>query len=275
MSLRKTSSAWRNPCALDIAQLRRLREHVQVAAVCYRVGWKGIEFLLVQTRESRRWTFPKGGIEPGLSHAQAAALEAYEEAGVHGRMEETSFLQYVRRANGRKKSTDRTEVVRAHLCEVLWLEPPEEPGRNPTWFVPHAAKRRLRKNRPPEFVAEIERVLDRAVERIKLSYTPATASGDGLHKVRFEALDQIGMDTRFSPPAFSQHVRSLRYAAGHSRATELEIRAHLSKVLQFAPPLEFAQSRGLLGEPQNERTRRKSTSTAQRRNAAFPQPVDH
>src|SRR5512135_46693 len=79
----------------------RQRGSEQVAAVCYRVGRKGVEFLLVETRGGR-WTFPKGGAEPGLTHAQSAALEAFEEAGVHGRIEETAFTQYVRpkRAGG-------------------------------------------------------------------------------------------------------------------------------------------------------------------------------
>src|SRR5215467_11712748 len=85
-----------------LSQLRKMRNSVQVAAVCYRVNGKDIEFLLVQTGGGR-WTFPKGSAEPGLTHAQAAALEAFEEAGVHGRMEEASFARYARckRASGR------------------------------------------------------------------------------------------------------------------------------------------------------------------------------
>src|SRR6267143_4634979 len=79
-----------------LAHLRRMRGCEQVAAVCYRIRSGEVEFLLVQTRGGR-WTFPKGGAEPGLTHAQAAALEAFEEAGVHGRMEEASFAQYIRR----------------------------------------------------------------------------------------------------------------------------------------------------------------------------------
>src|SRR5262249_27106253 len=76
----------------QLSQLRRLRQCEQVAAVCYQVRRGGIEFLLVRTN-SGHWTFPKGSTEPGLTHAQAAALEAFEEAGVHGRMEEASFTQ--------------------------------------------------------------------------------------------------------------------------------------------------------------------------------------
>ena len=86
--------------------------------MCYRIRGGGIEFLLVQTRGGR-WTFPKGSVEPGLTHAQAAALEAYEEAGVHGRMEEASFTRYLRRKGGSSAAIELG--VSAHLCEVLRL----------------------------------------------------------------------------------------------------------------------------------------------------------
>jgi len=56
-------------------------------------GGRGIEFLLVQTRGGR-WIFPKGGVERGLTRAQSAALEAFEEAGVHGRIEAAAFARY-------------------------------------------------------------------------------------------------------------------------------------------------------------------------------------
>src|SRR5262249_20579207 len=105
-----------------VSQLRKLRACEQVAAVCYRVRNNGIEFLLVQTRGGR-WTFPKGSAEPGLTHAQAAALEAFEEAGVHGRMEEAWFARYIR---GKSASIG----VIAHLCEVLRLGPAQESRRN-------------------------------------------------------------------------------------------------------------------------------------------------
>ena len=88
-----------------LSHLRKLQGCEQVAAVCYRVNGRGIEFLLVQTRGGR-WTFPKGGVEPGLTLAQTAALEAFEEAGGHGRIEETSFTRYAR----------RKLAVNAYLC---------------------------------------------------------------------------------------------------------------------------------------------------------------
>jgi 8-oxo-dGTP pyrophosphatase MutT (NUDIX family) len=149
-----------------LEHLRQLRGSEQVAAVCYRVRKSGIEFLLVKTRGGR-WTFPKGSAEPGLTHAQAAALEAYEEAGVHGRMEELSFSRYVRR----KRDAVAETVVNAHLCEVLWLDPAPEVGRNPTWFSAEKAKRRLQADRGSEFGSELARLVDEAATRIEKLHT--------------------------------------------------------------------------------------------------------
>jgi 8-oxo-dGTP pyrophosphatase MutT (NUDIX family) len=175
-----------------LAHLRRMRGCPQVAAVCYRVRGESIEFLLVQTRGSGRWTFPKGSAEPGLTHAQAAALEAFEEAGVHGRMEEASFAAYVRRKPGasRKSSTSKQQTVVAHLCEVTRLEAPQEFDRTPTWFSPEKAKRSLREDRSADYAADLARVVDRAVARIRRQRLDAVTVAapqrkDGLQKVQF------------------------------------------------------------------------------------------
>jgi 8-oxo-dGTP pyrophosphatase MutT (NUDIX family) len=180
---------------LRLAQLRKLRRCEQVAAVCFRVRSTGIEFLLVRTRKER-WIFPKGSAEPGLTHAQAAALEAFEEAGVHGRMEEVSFTRYIQRKRANMRRSAATELsVSAHLCEVLRLGPPQEFNREPTWFSAEKAKRRLREDRAPEHGAELARVVDRAVNRIQRLRSmanltldvrrPERQRKDGLQKVRF------------------------------------------------------------------------------------------
>jgi 8-oxo-dGTP pyrophosphatase MutT (NUDIX family) len=188
-----------SPKFFRLAHLRRLRGCEQVAAVCYRIRGGGIEFLLVRTRGGR-WTFPKGRAEPGLTHAQAAALEAFEEAGVHGRMEEASFTRYFRRKpgdlrNSVRRSGEKQLAVSAHLCEVSRLDPPPEFGRNPTWFSPDKAKRCLREERTSEYGAELARVVDRALTRILRlrSGTGPVADlaekekprKDGLQKVQF------------------------------------------------------------------------------------------
>lgn len=45
-----------------------------------------MEILVVTTRQSRRWIVPKGWPIKGLKPAKSAAREAFEEAGVRGRI---------------------------------------------------------------------------------------------------------------------------------------------------------------------------------------------
>ena len=170
---------------IRLSQLRGLRGSEQVAAVCYRVRGSAIEFLLVRTRGGR-WIFPKGGAEPGLTRAQAAALEAFEEAGVHGRIEETSFARYVRRKRGTSNDSDAIELtVSVYLCEVLWLDAPQEAGRYPTWFSAQKAKRRLRNQRTSGYGAELARIVDSAVARIQRVHRGTSTFIDSLQEVQF------------------------------------------------------------------------------------------
>lgn len=177
----------------------RPQKRREVAAVCYRIRKGDIEFLLVQTR-SGRWTFPKGGVEADLTQAQSAALEAVEEAGVHGRIEEVPFARYFRKHQNhtpaksmRANATPPEPAVAAHLCEVFRQEAPQEPGRNPTWSSAEKTTQRLRKNRTPEFGAELARIVERAqsrIERLRRDQdipSRTNTNKDGLQEVRFEA----------------------------------------------------------------------------------------
>jgi 8-oxo-dGTP pyrophosphatase MutT (NUDIX family) len=240
-----------------LSHLRKLSECEQAAAVCYRVRGGEIEFLLVRTRGSGRWTFPKGSAEPGLTHAQAAALEAFEEAGVHGRIEEASFARYVRRRGARKSragSGKKELAVYAHLCEVFRLSPPKESKRNRTWFSAQDAKQRLREGRRSDDGAEFVRVVDRAVRRIqKLSCGAGivdqpqddrmqqdrlptdTMLKDALQKVQFEAF----METREA--SLLQRIRRQLHGMRQFDVAMLDDRSRefmRGEVLQFAPARE-------------------------------------
>jgi 8-oxo-dGTP pyrophosphatase MutT (NUDIX family) len=57
----------------------------QYDALPYRVTMSGsLELLLVTTRQTKRWTVPKGWPAKKLKPCESAAREAYEEAGVRG-----------------------------------------------------------------------------------------------------------------------------------------------------------------------------------------------
>ena len=208
-----------------LSHLRKVRQCEQVAAVCYRTGRSGVEFLLVRTGKSR-WIFPKGGVEPGLSHAQSAALEAFEEAGVHGRMEEASFARYSRsKRGGARSDASITETVSAHLCEVTRLVAPEEANRNPTWFSADKAKKRLLEGRPSEFGAELVRVVDRAmarIERLHQGSQPApTEAPEALRRVRFEAVPESRTASFTAPVRQQQSPKGSVLSARPGRVLQL------------------------------------------------------
>jgi 8-oxo-dGTP pyrophosphatase MutT (NUDIX family) len=56
----------------------------QSGALPYAVVDGRVVFLLITSRRTGRWIFPKGDIEPGMSGWESAAEEAMEEAGVSG-----------------------------------------------------------------------------------------------------------------------------------------------------------------------------------------------
>jgi 8-oxo-dGTP pyrophosphatase MutT (NUDIX family) len=225
--------------------LRRERGE-QVAAVCYRIRADGIEFLLVQSRGGR-WIFPKGSIESRLTRAQSAALEAFEEAGVHGRIEETSFARYLRRERGgtqRSAESASDTLVHAYLCEVHRLGRPKESDRNRTWFTAEKAKRRLKENRAEDFGADLARVVDRALSRIQRIHSPVRTipermHRDALQKVRLEAFEEARLHGEVRKAALVRYFLrqpALRLGTGSTAVTAHNIsaidsgrRANLSK----------------------------------------------
>lgn len=58
----------------------------QAGAVPLRRRKGRAEVLLVTTRGKGRWIVPKGVVDPGTTPAESAVLEAWEEAGVRGRL---------------------------------------------------------------------------------------------------------------------------------------------------------------------------------------------
>ena len=177
----------------------------QVAAVCFRIHEDRLQFLLVQTRRSGRWIFPKGGVEPGLTRSQSAAQEALEEAGVRGSIEEAPFARYAIEERGsRGKSSEKRAMIAAYLCAVAWLTEPHEGDRDPTWFSPEEAKKRLGQYRQRHFAHELCRVLDRAVMRVERLQRCAFDARDALRSACFEAPTPQIAYSRYPSPSRRQ-----------------------------------------------------------------------
>jgi hypothetical protein len=183
-----------------------------------------------------------------MTHAQSAALEAFEEAGVHGRIEEVPFARYFRRKADTAtdaRSASPEIAVTAHLCEVSRLEPPQESNRNPTWFSAEKAKQRLMKDRAPEFGAELARVVDRAVSRIQRLHdarnTPNRIHRYVLQEVRFEAFEpgRLSDDLKAALIAIGIGQRNFlgrRGGARLSTAIASTGQAHFRKLHQISTP---------------------------------------
>jgi 8-oxo-dGTP pyrophosphatase MutT (NUDIX family) len=222
-----------NPVLPLTQVLGATREREQVAAVCYRVRRLKVEFLLVRTRKGK-WTFPKGGVVGGLTRAQSAALEAFEEGGVHGRIERASFTRYILR---KRRSSQTGEItIDAYLCEVLRLGTPQEVNRTPTWFTAEEAQLRLREGRTAEDAGELARVVDRAVSRLE-RLTQRNSNGrlanmDPLQKVHFEAPDNLGgrLVARVALLSYPQAKRSRS-----SQLPIIEFGDDSPKILQLGP----------------------------------------
>lgn len=56
----------------------------QASALPYRIRQGQLEFCLITSTGRRRWSFPKGVIDPGETPAETALKEAAEEAGLQG-----------------------------------------------------------------------------------------------------------------------------------------------------------------------------------------------
>lgn len=126
--------------ASDVVRTERA-ERRQVAALPWRRGADGqVEILLVTSRETRRWVTPKGGRMPGLTDAEAAAVEALEEAGVEGIVtaEPLGTFRYLKVL---KRRAPRWCVVSVYSLEVTTVHTTwqEQAQRDRVWMSPEQA----------------------------------------------------------------------------------------------------------------------------------------
>jgi 8-oxo-dGTP pyrophosphatase MutT (NUDIX family) len=64
-----------------------MRCRLQFAALPYIYTVDRVEICLITSRETARWIIPKGWPEKGRAPHELAALEAFEEAGLRGRID--------------------------------------------------------------------------------------------------------------------------------------------------------------------------------------------
>jgi diadenosine hexaphosphate hydrolase (ATP-forming) len=109
----------------------------QAGAVVFRTDGGSVRILLVRSRKNPGvWVFPKGHLEAGESHADAALREAEEEAGILGTVVglvgPTLTFQ----------SGDERVAVEYYLVH-LTADAPSPEGREKVWLSPDEALERL------------------------------------------------------------------------------------------------------------------------------------
>lgn len=72
----------------------KTKRRKQFAALPFQAVAEGVEVLLVTSRDTGRWVIPKGWPMKNRRPHRAAAIEAYEEAGVVGKADKTALGTY-------------------------------------------------------------------------------------------------------------------------------------------------------------------------------------
>jgi 8-oxo-dGTP pyrophosphatase MutT (NUDIX family) len=117
----------------------------QSAALPWRRGADGaVEVLLITSRETRRWVVPKGWPMKGLSLAETAAREAFEEAGVEGvpTGKKLGVYHYDKRLRSGRLQHVRVSVYALKVTGELDAFP-EQGQREKLWTTPADAAGRV------------------------------------------------------------------------------------------------------------------------------------
>lgn len=129
------------------------KENKQVAALVYRNDKEGLKFLLLTSRSTKRWILPKGWPHKNEPFSRAAAREAWEEAGIIGKVAK----RYIGNYRYDKFIEESGELL---PCKV-YVHPLNFAQQKETW--PEFGQRELEWVTPAE---AIERVDERELKKL-------------------------------------------------------------------------------------------------------------
>ncbi|MFJ6321995.1 MULTISPECIES: NUDIX hydrolase [unclassified Rhizobium] len=119
----------------------------QYGALCFRYknDSDGVEILVITSRDSGRWVVPKGWPMKGKEPHEAAATEAWEEAGVRGKVKKTPIgrYTYLKDLDDGNVVPCVVEIFQVEVKEVR-MEFKERGQRILDWVSPDEAARRVR-----------------------------------------------------------------------------------------------------------------------------------
>jgi 8-oxo-dGTP pyrophosphatase MutT (NUDIX family) len=117
----------------------------QYGALCYRIVKGKPQILLITSRTRRRWIIPKGWPIDTLSPAETAATEAWEEAGIRGKVKDMCLGVYGYMKIGEAGEDDLPCVVAVYPIKAksMATKYPESKERRRKWFSPKKAARKV------------------------------------------------------------------------------------------------------------------------------------
>ena len=104
--------------------------YVQSGTIPFRRSGDHIEILLITNKKKDKWGIPKGLVEAKLSASESAQKEAFEEAGIYGKIYKPSLGKYsIRKWEGKC----RIKVFAMEVTQILdtW---PEDILRKREWY---------------------------------------------------------------------------------------------------------------------------------------------
>jgi len=124
--------------------------HKQSAVVPYRKNGRKLEVLLITSRRKKRWIVPKGIKEPHLSPQHSAAKEAFEEAGLEGKVSHISIGSY------KNQKWCKTCTVKVYCMKVKKVhEEWDEPWRKRKWVPINNVHRHIKKKQLQRIVLSL------------------------------------------------------------------------------------------------------------------------
>lgn len=125
----------------------------QFAALCWRVKNNKVQVCLVTSRARKRWIIPKGWPMHKQTPADAAATEAFEEAGVSGEAVDICLGVYSYAKPQKVGNAPIITMVYPLQVKHIHSKWPEKKERRRKWFSPRKAAKKLSEPELKQIVA--------------------------------------------------------------------------------------------------------------------------
>jgi len=127
----------------------------QSGVIPFRREKDGVQIMLITSRRRKRWVIPKGIVEPDLTPQESAEKEAFEEAGISGKISQETIGEY---------SYDKwggTCTVKVFLLEVgkIFEDWPESFFRTREWLSLDQAIERVDEQELKDILRSISRYI--------------------------------------------------------------------------------------------------------------------